>query len=101
MKNKIKAKVLKALKGTSLFSMKYPNKRYLLVADSTIDLTLAKVSKANEDFIKEVKEEIMDLSILQKNAHLDFKAEFVTILEDKIDKLAKEYKQKLGIEVLK
>ena len=90
MKNKIKAKVLKALKGTSLFSMKYPNKRYLLVADSTIDLTLAEVGKVNEKFIKKLKEKVKSGKLVTLNDFIE-----------EIDNLAKELKQKLGIEVLK
>ncbi len=85
-----KAKVLKALKGTSLFSMKYPNKRYLLVADSTIDLTLAEVGKVNEKFIKKLKEKVKSGKLVTLNDFIE-----------EIDNLAKEQKQKLGIEVLK
>lgn len=62
------------------------------VVNIVVDLMEIEYKKQDKEFIKKLKEEVMDLSILQKNAHLDFKAEFVTILEDKIDKLARELK---------
>lgn len=40
-----------------------------------------------KNFIKKLREEILDLSIMEEHANLGFKGKFVEILDEKIDKI--------------